>query len=157
MVPHGEAHVTWQEYVLKEDARLTEEALAPVVAEFDALRSANRSAMWAIYGLFAVLVAVAVLFPYGRFSPTLLNSGLPEAILGVALAVFNLIAPQLLAEATRTMDNERVYALVGRYFSAQGLALLNAQIAVSADTYRLIIALISAAGLLALAVRKFVA
>jgi hypothetical protein len=54
------------------------------------------------------------------------------------------------------IDQERIYALYGRYFSPQAMAYLRSEIAVSLDSYRLIIALISAAGLLVLGVRKFI-
>ncbi len=146
----------WEAQVRRDDNPVNEAGLTAVRDEFETVRRANRSAMTAIYVIYGVVVFVAVLFPYGRFSEALPDSGLPEAILAVVLALFNLVAPRLLAEATRTMDQERIYTLYGRYFSPEAMGAMRAEIGVSVDTYRLIIALISAVALLALAARTFV-
>lgn len=147
----------WEAQVRKDYIPPNEAGLTAVRVEFERLQRANLSTMRAIYAVFALVVLATVLFPYNSLSPDLLDSGLPEAILGVVLALFNLVAPRLLAEATRTIDQERIYTLYGRYFSPEAKALLDAEIAVSLDTYRLVIALVSAAGLLALGIRKFIA
>lgn len=148
----------WERQVRSDYADSLDEAkLAVVRTEFERLRAENRSTMPAILSIYALIVVATVLFPYFRFSSTLLNSGLPEAILAVALAFFNLAAKQFLPEATQMLAKERIYELYGRYFMPQAMSYMQSEIAVSLETYRLIIALISAAGLLALALRKFLA
>lgn len=146
----------WEQQVRQDESQPNEAGLSAVRAEFERVRQANRSAMWAIYGLFGLIMLAAVVFPYQRLVEGAMDTGLPEAIVGAALAVFNLIAPWLLKEATRTIDNERIYELYGRYFSPQAMAAMGAEIAVSVDTYRLAIALLTAVGLMALAARRFV-
>lgn len=147
----------WEAQVRRDENPPNEAGLSAVRAEFEQTRQANRSAMWAIYGLFGVIVFITVVFPYIQFGDGLMGSGLPDAIVGIVLAGFNLMAPWLLNEATKTIDNERIYTLYGRYFSPEAMAAMRSEIAVSVDTYRLVIALITAAGLLGLALRRFVA
>jgi hypothetical protein len=144
----------WESQVRKDYIPPDDVRLKAVRDKFEALRKNNRTTVVMIYLLCAIILGIAVALPYAAISGGILRTGVPDATIAIVLTIFNLIAPKLLAEADHSLSQEEIFELYGKYFSPEAHALMQKEIKVSLEQFRLVIALISAVALFILAIQR---